>query len=431
MAPSQSVTRAEAVTFLYRLLENPESGTGSCSYTDVTDDKWYAAPVRAVCRLGLASDGELFRPDDAITRAEFVSILVNLTSDAPADASFTDVPDDYWAAEAIAKAATLGWIAGYDDGTFKPENTLTRAEACAIMNRVAQRSGDSGQAAALLALGLYSDVDKAHWAGTDIVEASIAHTISDAPSGEHWASIDASGHRFTPGIHEAGDALYAVDRAGVLLTNQQIGAYSASATGVLSQTAPSFTTYAPYISQLDGLNAEMGCEPIAALMGLKGKGFAQNITPKAFLDNLPYAATNPAYGFVGSPYYSDGRYSSINPVPLANYCNRTAGVSLYEDISGASIKEVQRELLAGNFVVAWQTFYWQPVHYANFYIDGSIRPMVANNHVRLVCGYDPARGYLVNDPYNGSCRWQTYQYWVPAKDFEFCWNQRKVGMVMR
>ena len=431
MAPDQPVTRAEAVTFLYRLLDDPESGDFSCAYTDVPDDSWYASTVRAVRSLGLTSDDETFRPDDAITRAEFVAILVKLAGDVPTDASFSDVPDDYWAAEAIAKASALEWVSGYDDGTFKPENTLTRAEACAIMNRVAQRTGDSDEAAALLRLGLYSDVKPDNWAGVAIVEASIAHTPGITLTSEEWASLDASGHTFTPGIHEIRDHLYAVDRDGTLLTDQKVGAYTAATNGVLSQTEPDITLSAPYISQLDGLNAKMGCEAISALMGLQGKGYAEDISPKDFLDNQPRDDSNPARGFVGSPYAGDGRYTSIDPAPLASYCNEVAGTNLCEDISGYTAQEMQRELLAGNFIVAWQTFHWKPVRYANFYIDGELTPMVANNHVRLVCGYDPGRGYLVQNPYNSKHRGKTYRYWVSADDFESCWNERKMGMVIR
>lgn len=432
MGPSRTVTRAEAVTFLYRLLADPDSGTGSCSYTDVSDSDWFAEPVRAVCRLGLASDGYSFRPNDAITRAEFVSILVNLTDDVTASESFADVPTDYWAAEAISKAAALGWVGGYEDGTFRPENTLTRAEACAVFNRITNRAGDADQAKALLSLGLYSDVSANHWAGTDIVEASVGHTPGVAFLGEHWDSIDASGHHFDPGVHDINGNLYAVDHNGTLLTNQNVGAYTAAANGVLSQTASSMTSSVPYISQLDGINAEMGCEPISALMGLQGKGFATGVSASDFLDNLPYSASNPAYGFVGSPYYSDGRYSSIDPTPLANYCNTyCGGAAVCEDITGYSVQDIQRELLAGNFIVAYQTFSWASVRYANFYIDGVLTPKVANNHVRLIYGYDPARGYLVSDPYNASCRWQTYQYWIDSASFDYCWNQRKTGMVIR
>ena len=139
--PNKAVTRAEAAAILYRLLDDPESGTGSCSYTDVTDGQWYAGNVRALCRLGLFDDGETFRPNDAITRAELVDLLVRLAPDVRATASFSDVPANYWAADAIAKATSLGWIAGYEDGTFRPDNSLTRAEACAFINRVTEREG--------------------------------------------------------------------------------------------------------------------------------------------------------------------------------------------------------------------------------------------------------------------------------------------------
>lgn len=432
MGPSKAVTRAEAVTFLYRLLADPESGTGTCSYVDVKDDDWFAEPVRAVCRLGLVADGDRFRPNDAISRAEFVAILVKLADDTTSEGTvFSDVPSDFWAADAIAKASALGWIGGYADGTFHPNRTLTRAEACAVINRVTTRTGDSEQAKKLLTLGLYSDVKPNHWAGTDIVEASVAHTPGLTFLGEHWSAIDFSGHTFAPGVHEVGGALYAVDRDGVLLTDQTVGAYTAAANGMLSQTSSGIESSVPYISQLDDLNAKMGCEPISALMGLQGKGFATTITPKAFLDNLPYSDSDPSKGFVGSPYYNDGRYTSIDPKPLANYCNKTAGVDLCEDISGYSVEEVRRELLAGNFIVAYQTFWWKPVSYSNFLINGVLTAKVSNNHVRLVYGYDPARGYLVSDPYNYYNPGEINQYWIDADTFDYCWNQRKVGMVIR
>lgn len=431
MEPRHAVTRAEAATFIYRLLSDPESGDGDCAYTDVHDDDWFAPTVHAVCRLGLTSNSKAFRPNDAITRAEFVAILAKLSGDVPTEASFKDVPEDYWASEAIAKAATLGWVTGYEDGTFKPNVFLTRAEACAIINNVSQRPGDSNQSLSLLDLGLYSDVTSTDWFACAIVEASVPHETGDSLLAEHWTNFDVKDHTFSPGVHEIDGHLYAVDRNGALLTDHQVGAYTAAANGLLSQTKTTHTTDAPYISQLDDLDAEMGCEPIAALMGLQGKGYAKDITPREFLDDLPLSESNPDEGFLGSPYYNDGSYTSINPEPLAEYCNATVGVPLCADITGYSVKDVQRELLAGNLVVAYQTFDWKPVRYEEFYIDGDLTPMVANNHVHLVCGYDPKRGYLVNDPYNDECPGQTYQYWVNADDFEFCWNQRKMGMVIR
>lgn len=429
--PSRTVTRAEAATFIYRLLQTPETGTLPCSYTDVTQNDWFAAPVRALCRLGLVSNGDTFRPNDAITRAEFVAILTKLTTEIDTDLYFSDVSTDYWAAKAISQAAALGWVNGYNDGTFHPEATLTRAEACAILNRVTNRRGDTNQAKALLALGLYNDVSPDYWAATAIVEASVPHTTSFSLQNENWTGTTAKDFSFAPGIHNINGLLYAVNHDGLLLTNQTIGAYTANANGVLTQTNASYAINVPYISQLDDLHAEMGCEPISALMGLQGKGYALDISPTTFLDQLPYADSNPADGFVGSPYYSDGRYSSIDPAPLAAYCNQLCGVSLCEDFSGATIEEVRHELLAGNFIVAYQTFWWKPVSYSDFTIDGHTTTMVSNNHARLICGYDPARGYLVSDPYNYYNTGKTNQYWVAAASFEYCWNQRQKGMVIR
>lgn len=431
--PSRAVTRAEAATIVYRLLEDPESGSGTCSYQDVHDGDWFAGNVRALCHLGLFDDGDTFRPNEPITRAEMVDLLVRLTSETQGSASFSDVPADYWAASQISIAASLGWIGGYPDGTFRPENSLTRAEACSIVGRMTGRPGDPAQANKLLGLGLYTDMTASHWAAVPIAEASVDHDYSDAGTTENWLSVDLASLSFTPGVHEIDGSLYSVDRHGRLAQDQTIGAYWADANGVLTQTTSAYQKpNVPYISQIDEIYAWMGCEPISALMGLKTLGYAQTITPTAFLSALPITDSDPAKGFVGSPYQSDGHYSSIDPAPLAAFCNRyTNGAEVCAVFNGRSVTDVQRELLAGNMIVAYQTFSWAPVRYGNFLINGTYQPRVANNHVRLICGYDPARGYFVSDPYNLQNRGQVYQYWIDAQSFESCWNERKMGMVMR
>ena len=431
--PDQPVTRAEAAAIVYRLLEDPESGTGSCSYQDVYDGDWFAGNVRALCRLGLFDDGTAFEPNTPITRAELVDLLVRLTPEESGSAVFSDVPSDYWAAQQIGTAASMGWIGGYPDGTFRPENSLTRAEACSILSRMTGRLGDAAQAQKLLDLGLYTDMTASHWAAVPIAEASVAHDHADSTTGEVWQTVDLTSLTFTPGVHETGGNLYSVDRNGKLAVEQTVGAYWANANGALTQTASSYQRpNVPYISQIDEIYAWMGCEPISALMGLKALGYAQDVTPTAFLAALPITDSDPAKGFVGSPYHSDGRYSSIDPAPLAAFCNRyTNGSQVCTVFNGRSVTDVQRELLAGNMIVAWQTFSWAPVRYGNFLINGTYQARVANNHVRLICGYDPVRGYFVSDPYNLHNRGQVYQYWIDAERFESCWNARKMGMVMR
>lgn len=431
MHPDSKVTRAEAAAFLYRLLADRDSGSQPCRFSDVSDDDWFEEPVRAIRRLGLVADTETFRPNDLITRAEFVAIIEKLAEDRDVSADFSDVPADHWAAEAIAKATSLGWVSGYPDGSFGPENTLTRAEACAILNRVAGRDGDDAKAHTLLALGLYDDVPADHWAGRDIVEASVAHSAGSSFLGETLEDIDLDGYRLKPGVHEIDGSLYAVDRDGNLLHDQQVGAYWAGSDGTLVQIKQQIQANVPYISQLDDLEAISGCEPISALMGLQGKGLAADITPEALLNGLPYADSDPAEGFVGSPFISDGRYHSIDPAPLADYCNATTGSPACEDISGASIDVLRRELLAGNFIVAWQTYWWEPIRYEDFYIGDTLKAMVANNHVRLICGYDPEKGYYVSDPFNERNPDEDYQYWIDAETFDALWNERQMGMVIR
>ena len=95
--PERQVTRAEAAAIVYRLLEDPEAGTGSCSYGDVNDSDWFAINVRALCRLGLFDDSTAFRPNEPITRAEMVDLLTRLAPETAVTVSFSDVPADYWA----------------------------------------------------------------------------------------------------------------------------------------------------------------------------------------------------------------------------------------------------------------------------------------------------------------------------------------------
>ena len=185
--PEKQLTRAQAAQLVYRLLAQPESGTGDCSYTDVPSSQWYAQPVRALCALGLFDNGTTFRPEAVITRAEFVDLLVRLKPQAEGTAVFPDVPATHWAAKQIGVAAAQGWIAGYPDGTFRPEKGLTRAEACTVVNRMLGRTGDAAQANKLLTLGLFSDMTAAHWAAVAVAEASVSHTPAAGSGGESWS----------------------------------------------------------------------------------------------------------------------------------------------------------------------------------------------------------------------------------------------------
>ena len=305
-----------------------------------------------------------------------------------------------------------------------------------MLNRMLGRTGDSAQANKLMTLGLFADVPASHWAATTIAEAAVQHTPVDNGSGETWTGVDLTQMTFQAGVHQVDGQLYYVDRDGNLAVNQVVGAYTVGSDGALVQTATSYhLSYVPYISQIDNIYAWVGCEAVSTLMGLQAKGYATDVSVKYFLDNLPRHSSNPEKGFVGSPYVPDTSKrtrTTIYPAKLAEYSNSYCnGDVVCADFRGASITDLQRELLAGNCVVAYMTLWWEAPYYRYYNIEGTTQRLVSNNHAVLVYGYDPERGYLISDPYNYYNRGEVYQYWENAQTFERIWNERQTGMVIR
>ena len=431
--PNGDLTRAQAVQMVDRLLAQPQGGSGTCSFTDVPDGQWYTRAVRDVTAWGLVDDGDRFRPDDLMSRGDFAALLVRLHPEAEGRAAFTDVSPSHPDYAAIGAAAALGWVTGYSDGSFHPNRGLTRAEAVTMLNRAANRPGDSREAEKLLTLGLFPDVGPKHWAGTAIAEAAVTHTPQ---GGETWTGVDYSPMTFAPGFHDWNGNVFYADRNGKLAVSTTLGVYTAGEDGALKWSALSYVTpNVPYMSQIDNIYAWVGCEAVAALPGLRVKGFAWDVSLRKFLDDLPRARSDPEKGFVGSPYVPDPSKrtrTTIYPARLAEYCNSyCGGETPCADFRGASVTDLQRELLAGNLVVGYLTLWWARPYYRNYNIEGKIQTLVSNNHAVLVCGYDPDRGYFVSDPYNYYNRGQIYQYWVNKATFESIWNERKVGMVIR
>ena len=359
-------------------------------------------------------------------------------TEAPAEESGEETPEPPAPAEPAdtPPALTAGhpvYVQGFPDGTFRPDQGLTRAQAVTMLNRAAGRTGDADQAGKLLTLGLFPDVGPGHWAGTAILEAAVAHT----PMGsETWVGLDYQSMTFTPGFHQWKKGLFYADRNGRLAVSRTLGAYTARADGSLTWETLSYATpYVPYMSQIDNIYAWVGCEAVAALPGLQTKGFAKNVTLRYFLDNLPRSRSDPEKGFVGSPYVPDRTKrtrTTIYPAKLAEYCNGfCGGQTPCADFRGASVTDLQRELLAGNLVVGYLTLWWNAPQYRAYNIEGRTQWLVSNNHAVLIYGYDPVKGYLISDPYNYYNRGQVYQYWENKATFEKIWNERKVGMVIR
>lgn len=299
-------------------------------------------------------------------------------------------------------------------------------------NLVCGRTATTPTVRKLSGLELKGDVPPLDWAKRSLIEGTITPVPVNIATNDFRDTVGYRNRIFKPGVHEISGALYAFNRYGNLLCNQRIGAYYADANGQLTLLQTSYKTKVPYISMLDNLDADVGCEPISALMGLQAKGYATDVSPEDFLHSLPHSDSNPKNGFVGSPYGDDLLYTSIDPEPLADYCNHYCPDSNpCQDFSNQSITAVQQELLAGNVLACYQTYWWEPIFYDYFLIDDELLPEVANNHVRLICGYDMERGYFVSDPYNPETPNKDFQYWIDAETFEWLWNQRQKAMIIR
>ena len=142
--PNGHITRAEAATVFFRLLTDEARDanlTDRSPYPDVSAGAWYNKAIATLSRMGILSgyeDGS-FRPNATVTRAEFAAIAARFDTEAkPVDTPFTDLTG-CWAADEIAKAYGKGWVNGYGDNTFRPNGPITRAEAVTLINRVLRR----------------------------------------------------------------------------------------------------------------------------------------------------------------------------------------------------------------------------------------------------------------------------------------------------
>ena len=142
--PNGHITRAEAATVFFRLLTDEARDanlTDRSPYHDVSAGAWYNKAIATLSRMGILSgyeDGS-FRPNATVTRAEFAAMAARFDTEAkPVDTPFTDLTG-CWAADEIAKAYGKGWVNGYGDNTFRPNGPITRAEAVTLINRVLRR----------------------------------------------------------------------------------------------------------------------------------------------------------------------------------------------------------------------------------------------------------------------------------------------------
>ena len=190
--PNGRITRAEVATIFFRLLTDDarqRNWSSENNFSDVSADKWYNNAVSTLCHMGVLggySDGT-FRPNAPITRAEFAKIAVSFSqaNGSAVYSYFTDVKTTDWFAPYVTTAKDSGLIEGYSDGSFKPENRITRAEACAIVNRVLGRKPSKSHMKISGRID-WPDCTTADWFYEAIMEATNSHTYQMGKRVETW-----------------------------------------------------------------------------------------------------------------------------------------------------------------------------------------------------------------------------------------------------
>ena len=182
--PQGNITRAEVATIFYRLLTDEartENWTRDNDYTDVAADSWYNTPVSTLGAMGIVrgyEDGS-FRPDAPITRAEFAAIAVRFFENDNVnyeEGLFTDIAGSEWFADAVAAAQEHGIVGGYPDGSFQPNKAITRAEATSIVNRTVDRIPDKDHLLPDDQMRVWPDnSDPDIWYYADMQEATSGH----------------------------------------------------------------------------------------------------------------------------------------------------------------------------------------------------------------------------------------------------------------
>lgn len=184
--PNDALTRAQACMLVYSLLADQTAGTEACSFTDVTPDAWYYQPITILASKGLITAGGKYRPKDVMRRGEFIEMVTRLTAYTSGNVAFPDVTKDNPYYNAIATAVAKGWIYGFDDGNFYPYQSLTRAQAVTVLNKVAGRMGDPKTAQQLDSRYMFTDVKKSFWGYQAIMEAATTHTYKISYGVEVW-----------------------------------------------------------------------------------------------------------------------------------------------------------------------------------------------------------------------------------------------------
>ena len=193
--PLNKISRAEVAAIFFRLLQadiRQDKLTGESPFADVRPETWYNTAVSTMANLGIlvGREPDAFVPAAPITRAEFAVICSRFDKDQQdGNSDFSDI-SSHWAKEEIERAATLGWIQGYSDGTFRPDNHISRAEAVTMINRVLQRLPEKKEDL-LEDMTRWPDNPENQWYYLAMQEATNSHDYARKKDGvfESWMKL--------------------------------------------------------------------------------------------------------------------------------------------------------------------------------------------------------------------------------------------------
>ena len=190
--PENNMTRAEVAQMFYNLLLDQDVEITK-TFDDVPANAWYAKAVNTLASLDIISGvgDNKFEPERSITRAEFTAMAMKFAvGGEEGENIFSDVDENDWFYDAVVNSIQYGWIHGYGDGTFRPNNPITRAEVTAIVNNMLGRAADEDFVDEHAEeLTQFSDIEK-HWAYYHIVEATNDHDYTKPSSGENWTKLN-------------------------------------------------------------------------------------------------------------------------------------------------------------------------------------------------------------------------------------------------
>ena len=189
--PNELLTRVEMAFMMYQLLDPDQRPDTLINYQPFTDlpfasDDHCIASLSVIGLLRGYEDGS-FRPDNPISRAECVILLSRLIEVPAGSSTFSDVPETHWASSAISAGTSAGWLSGYPDGTFRPDQNITRLEAVKMINTAFHRTCDVNYVQTTKGFPRFYDVSPEFWGYFDLIEAYVGHNYIVTDDGtEIW-----------------------------------------------------------------------------------------------------------------------------------------------------------------------------------------------------------------------------------------------------